>query len=176
MHPMINARKRDASGAVFPYLLIRFGYRSGLGEFGVRWIDPHRPVLPWLLASSGLAVLSWFAFWGAIVGGFQLATSTSPDSLPMTLAELYAKNPLHRVIHGEAGSTTLAYLLHMGLFVGFAEELVGRGLLNNALDRRYQRVFPRRPLLRALEHVDRCVAVRLLAHGMDQLRSGVDSR
>jgi len=131
------------SGLVVPYLLIRLLYRARLREFGIRWIDPQRRVAPWLLGSSVLALVAWLAFWGAICVALLMATKTAPDRVPLTLAEFHGKNPLHMLLHGASSPRVVATVIHMTLLVGFIEELFGRGFLQNALDRRYTRVFGR---------------------------------
>ncbi len=131
------------SGALVPYLLIRLTYRSTLRGFGIRWVDPQRPVLGWLLGSSAVALVAWVVFWGAIVVALSFATQATHDRVPMTLAEFHAKNPLHMLIHGAATPRIAATVVHFTLLVGFIEELFGRGFLQNALDRRYTRVFGR---------------------------------
>lgn len=131
------------SGVLVPYVLIRLLYRSRLREFGIRWIDPQHRVAPWLLGSSIAALVVWFAFWGAICLALQMAAHTAPDRVPVTLAEFHGKNPLHMLLHGTASPRLVATVIHMTLLVGFIEELFGRGFLQNALDRRYTRVFGR---------------------------------
>ena len=131
------------SGLVVPYLLIRLAYRSSLREFGIRWIDPDRRYAPWLLGSSVLAIVVWLVFWGLICAALLMATNATPDRVTMTLAELHAKNPLHALLQGSASERVTAAVVHMTLLVGFVEELFGRGLLQNALDRRYTRSFGR---------------------------------
>jgi membrane protease YdiL (CAAX protease family) len=131
------------SGLLVPYLLIRFVYRSSLRDFGVRWIDPARPFATWLVGSSALALVTWFAFWGALVALLALAARTSPDRVPLTVAGFHAKNPLHVLLHGEPTPRLTASVIHMTLLVGFIEELFGRGYLQNALDRRSTRVLGR---------------------------------
>lgn len=128
------------SGAMLPYLLIRFVYRSSLRDFGVRWLSPGRRAASWLIGSSALALVVWFGSWGLLYVAFRLAP---PDAMPMTLAEFHAKNPLYMLLHGESGARVLPHILHMMIVVGFAEELFGRGLLQNALDRRYLGVIGR---------------------------------
>ncbi len=131
------------SGLIVPYLLIRFLYRSSLRGFGIRWVDPERRVAPWLVAGSLLATITWMAFWGLLCAGLVMATKTAPDRVPLSLAEFYAKNPLHMLLNGPWNPRVAATVLHMTVLVGFIEELFGRGLLQNALDRRYTRVFGR---------------------------------
>jgi membrane protease YdiL (CAAX protease family) len=131
------------SGLLVPYLLIRFVYRSNLREFGIRWIEPGRPFAGWVVGSAALALVGWFAFWGALVGLLSVATRTSPESVPLTLAEFHAKNPLHVLMQGAPTPRVTAGVIHMTLLVGFIEELFGRGYLQNALDRRYTRVLGR---------------------------------
>ena len=131
------------SGLLVPYLLIRFVCRSSLRRFGVCWVDPGRPFAGWLVGSSALALGAWFAFWGALVGLLSVATRTSPERVPLTLAEFYAKNPLHVLMQGEPTPRVTAGVIHMTLLVGFIEELFGRGYLQNALDRRHTRVLGR---------------------------------
>lgn len=126
------------NGALFPYLLIRLVYRSSLKEFGVRWIDPGRRVLPWLIGSGVVALAAWLCLWGLICGGVSLLADSSLANLPLTLADLHSKNPLHLLVHGKGGPKELALVVHMTLLVGFAEELWGRGFLQNALEKRYQ--------------------------------------
>ena len=128
------------SGALLPYLLIRFVYQSSLRDFGVRWLPPGHPATAWLIGSSALALGVWLAFWGLLTVAFRLLP---PDAMPMTLAEFHAKNPLYMLVHGVNGALLLPHILHMMIVVGFAEELFGRGLLQNALDRRYLGVIGR---------------------------------
>lgn len=124
------------AGAVFAYFVIRVVYRSTLRDFGIRWIDCQRPVWKWLIGASIFAIVVWMAFWGLICIGLSFAGQTSLDNVP-TLAEFYDQNPLHILIHKGYHPQVFAYVLHMMVIVGFAEELFGRGLLQNALDRRY---------------------------------------
>jgi len=126
------------SGALLPYLLIRFVYRSSLRDFGVRWVSPNRSTVAWLIGSSALALVVWFGAWGLLTLAFRM---TPPDAMPMTLAEFHAMNPLYMLFHGDSAARVIAPVLHMIIFVGFAEELFGRGLIQNALDRRYTGVI-----------------------------------
>lgn len=127
------------AGALYPYLVIRLVYRRTLREFGVRWVDPQRPWLPFLIGASALTLAAWTVLWGLIVWGLAWVVANQPDTVPMTLAELHAKNPLHRLMHREFDPRVLAHVLHMCVVVGFAEELFGRGLLQNAAGQRYTR-------------------------------------
>jgi len=122
------------AGALFPYLVIRLVYRSSLREFGVSWFEPGRPVWGWL-GSAVVAVLAgWVIVWislFALVGWAQPLDASIPSP-----SDLLALNPLEAVLR-KPTARPLAYVWHMFVFVGFAEELLGRGLLQNALDRGY---------------------------------------
>jgi membrane protease YdiL (CAAX protease family) len=132
------------AGAGFAYIVLRLVYRASLREFGVRWIDRSKPWLKWLIGSSILAVTLWMALWGLICAGLLAAANagTLPDHMP-SVAEFHRQNPLHMFMHGDHRPQLLAHLLHMFVIVGLAEELFGRGLLQNALDRRYLGVWGR---------------------------------
>jgi membrane protease YdiL (CAAX protease family) len=129
------------AGALLPYLLIRFVYRSTLRDFGVRWIDPQRPALRWFLGSAAGALILWFAFWGLLCVLLQFAAQAAPDQTAVSLAEFHERNPLGKLLRGDFDARLLGYVIHMTIVVGFAEELFGRGLLQNALDRSRQRVL-----------------------------------
>ena len=128
------------SGVILPYLLIRLLYRSTLRDFGILWTDPQRPWLGWFAGSSALVLLVWFAFWGGLCF---LLIFVPEDSDTLTRAELHSRNPIYMLVNNGYHAGIFATVFHWFVTVGFAEELFGRGLLQNALDRRYTRVFGR---------------------------------
>lgn len=121
------------SGALFPYLVIRLLYRQDLREFGVRWVTPGRPVVGWVLGATALVLACWIAVWAGIYGLVGLVPEGELALSPETLTEM---NPLYRAWF-EDDRESLALVLHMAVYVGFAEELFARGLLFHALERRY---------------------------------------
>jgi membrane protease YdiL (CAAX protease family) len=129
-----------SGGLVFPLVVIRTVYGQTLRQFGIRWIDPEKPWRRWLTVTVIVVLLGWIVIWlstfalvSAVAGGSSDATSA------MSPGDLQAKNPLYQWLRGEDGA--MAAVLHQCVLVGFLEELFGRGLLVNALDRRYQRVW-----------------------------------
>jgi membrane protease YdiL (CAAX protease family) len=131
------------SGAVFPFLLIRLLYRADLKQFGVRWIDRNRSVAPWMIGSSLIVLCGWLALWGILCGALSVVPRELLRQHHVEFASFYSRNPLYRIVHGSHDSESLALVVHMSLLVGFAEELFGRGFLQNVLDRRYKGIFGR---------------------------------
>jgi membrane protease YdiL (CAAX protease family) len=128
-------------GLIAPYLIIRLIYRKKLKDFGVRWFERGHSALVWLAAASAITIAAWTTLWVGIFGLFVYA-SHSGIALPITAADFAEKNPLLRLAHhSSASSADRNYVIHVFLTVGFAEELFGRGLLVNALDRRYGQVI-----------------------------------
>jgi membrane protease YdiL (CAAX protease family) len=123
-------------GFVFPLLLIRFVYGKSLPDFGVRWFEPGRPFLGWLVGSSAVALVVWVVVWTVLFAVLVFRPRKAGRS-PMTPAKLAEANPLKWVLDGRGTTHNLVFVLHSFLFVGFAEELFGRGLLMNALERSY---------------------------------------
>jgi len=129
-------------GLVFPLVMIRFVYGKNLREFGVRWIEPGRGALRWLVGSGALVLLVASIIWALLFAAAGLVASggeASPSEL--SPAALQRQNPLYQLIHEGYDAENLADVVHSCLFVGFVEELFGRGLLVNALDRRYKAVW-----------------------------------
>ena len=119
------------AGLLLPYFLIRLVYRSRLRAFGVSWFEPGRPVLAWFASAAMATLVVWAIVW---VGIFTLIGWAPVEAAVGTPADLVAANPLHAALW-DPRPRPVAYVLHMFIFVGFAEELLGRGLLQNALDR-----------------------------------------
>jgi membrane protease YdiL (CAAX protease family) len=92
-------------------------------------------VLPWLLGAGAATMAGWLCLWAFVCGAS--AGGHGMPQLHITPEELYSKNPLYTLAHGTFDAHSLAIVIHMSLLVGFAEELLGRGLLQNALHQRY---------------------------------------
>ncbi|MBA2321658.1 MAG: CPBP family intramembrane metalloprotease [Deltaproteobacteria bacterium] len=122
-----------AGGALFPYLVIRLFYRQELASFGARWVTPGHRAGPWLIGSVVLVMATWTALWIAIYAGISLVP---PDHPFADVNAVNAENPLYRLLVLKKSSSWIL-VLHWCVLVGFAEELFGRGLLWNALERRY---------------------------------------
>jgi membrane protease YdiL (CAAX protease family) len=121
-------------GFLFPYVVIRVVYRSTLASFGVHWFEPGRSVTAWLVGLSAASIAAWIPVWWLV---FSAAEMADAGELPFSVAELVALNPLQRMFLHPTDVQVFAVVLHMFVLVGFMEELLGRGLLQNALRRRY---------------------------------------
>ena len=141
--PLVTGVIVPASGGlIFPLVVIHAVYGQTLREFGIRWIDPGRDAWRWLAVSGTVVLLGWIVIWLLL---FVLVNFGPPGthaaSPEMNPGMLQAKNPLYRLFHGADTAETVAAVVQPCLLVGFLEELFGRGLLMNALDRRYQTVW-----------------------------------
>lgn len=130
-------------GLVVPYLVIRLVYGKTLAAFGVHGWKPGRRTGAWLLGASAATLAAWAAIWVALFGMLSLVSRGGAE-VPMTCARLAQANPLARLLGSTpAQASSRDYVVHVFLTVGFAEELFGRGLLVNALEPRYGRVWRR---------------------------------
>jgi membrane protease YdiL (CAAX protease family) len=118
-------------GVLFPFLVIRLVYRATLSEFGVHWFERGRAVTRWLLGLCLVSIVAWVLVWVVIFALVQTGEAG------ISVTKLHAMNPFRRVWLHPSDDELVAYVLHMFLLVGFMEELFGRGLLMNALRRRY---------------------------------------
>ncbi|MDH3628920.1 MAG: CPBP family intramembrane metalloprotease [Acidobacteriota bacterium] len=123
------------AGALFPYLVIRWVYRESLASLGIRWWTAGRRSLTWLLVTCGATFIVWLVFWAGLMALLQLAPEGNEAATTLS------RNPLTMVLAGESSARLLAVLIYFAVLVGFAEELLGRGLLQNVLDRGYDKVY-----------------------------------
>ena len=123
------------AGALFPYGVIRLVYRRSLADLGIRWWTPGRNSWRWLLVTCGATLLVWLVFWGGLLALVQLAPEGSEGVGKLS------QSPLTLLLAGGGGSRLLATLIYFAVLVGFAEELLGRGLIQNVMDLRYERIY-----------------------------------
>jgi len=119
--PLIQSAIVPATGGlIFPLVAIPLVYGKSLREFGIRWIEPGRGTLRWLVGSGALVLIGWIIIWillFAIAGLGPSGAQAAPAEI--SPAPLQEKNPLYRLIHAGYGAENLARVVQPCLFVGF---------------------------------------------------------